>query len=535
MDWRQHWRIFYYNFILCVLSCHSLCSVCYIVMCNRRVRHMRVISCSVRYFTSYKTLDFDFTSKGLILLHGATGAGKSTLCDVIPWVLFGTTAKGGTVNEVLSWPGDEVTYGRLVVTSGVSQDVYEIVRIRGSKAKDNDLYFNIMSESVEQDKHRGKDLQDTQRLINNLLGMNADLYLSGAYFHEFSQTAQFFTTTAKNRRLICEQLVDLTLAKTLQTRLSDNKKATSKALEESNRQSETLDVEIRMLTRMEIAEKHRSEIWVKDKQARMDNYITLHDSWEINHAKKVAAAQSIQNTLGKQCPTCGTPIKNDAVSRPAVLTEVNPYLSRISDLEQEVNPYTKAFKDYSKEISDAKVARTNHDVEHNNIAIQFQDIELLQEVVDAYRSSSIVNAIQDIEDQTNALLTRYFDGEIRVDFSVEDADKLEVNITKDGNQASFTQLSKGQRCLLKLCFGASVMKAVQNHHGIKLEQVFFDEALSGLDETLKIKAFSMLEAISVDYESVFVVEHSAQMKECFLNKIEVELINGESVLSGQAQ
>src|SRR5271157_2409345 len=96
---------------------------------------MRVISAKIENFSSYKTLEFDFTKQGLTLIQGATGSGKSTLCDVIPWGLFGITSKGGTVNDVISWPGDKVTKVTLYLEN------VTIHRSRGPKPKDNDLNF----------------------------------------------------------------------------------------------------------------------------------------------------------------------------------------------------------------------------------------------------------------------------------------------------------------------------------------------------------------------------------------------------------
>ena len=104
----------------------------------------------------------------------------------------------------------------------------------------------------------------------------------------------------------------------------------------------------------------------------------------------------------------------------------------------------------------------------------------------------------------------------------------EVSIQKDGNEASFTQLSKGQRQILKLAFGCAVMKGVSNHKGIHFDQIFFDEALDGLDETMKSRAFHLLEELSIDHESVFVVEHSESLKSMFSNSYKVSLDNGES-------
>jgi DNA repair exonuclease SbcCD ATPase subunit len=105
---------------------------------------------------------------------------------------------------------------------------------------------------------------------------------------------------------------------------------------------------------------------------------------------------------------------------------------------------------------------------------------------------------------------------------------LEVGITKDGNQASFSQLSKGQRCMLKLCFGVAVMQAVQNHHGLSFNVAMFDEALDGLSDTLKMKAVRMLESLTPTYGSVFLVEHSETVKVLVDNKYNVELVNGAS-------
>ena len=133
---------------------------------------MRVIRAIAHNFGSYSVLDFDFTKKGLALISGPTGSGKSTLADIIPWALFGVTAKGGLADEVCSWNSDMPTSVALYL-----EDL-TIVRIRGGKTKSNDLYF--YESSHENDVHgnftRGKDLKDTQRLINQRLGITPETY-----------------------------------------------------------------------------------------------------------------------------------------------------------------------------------------------------------------------------------------------------------------------------------------------------------------------------------------------------------------------
>jgi len=471
---------------------------------------VRIISCSLENFASYKELNFDFSDQGLTLIQGATGSGKSTLCDVIPWVLFGKTAKGGAVDEVLSWPGNEVIDAMLFLE--LPSGHIQIGRQRGPKPKDNDLYY---IDGITKTPVRGKDLNDTQKLINSLLGIDADLYLAGAYFHEFSQTAQFFSTTAKNRRVICEQLVDLSLAKKLKERLIEKCKSVNTELNEVQQSQRELDSNLTMLKRLQEQEKTKASDWQIQHDKTQKYVISCYDKFEANRKK----------TISKKCTTCGTQLEHP---HEVVDSSTNPHLARLAELETEQNPYQGSVKDFSKEIKNNVDDTDMLEARAKDIKLELDDLELLQDVVSDYRSTSIINTIQGLEDSTNNLLSKHFDAEIKVSFSVEDADKLDVTIQKDGNVASFTQLSKGQRQILKLCFGLSVMQSVANHHGVKFDQIFLDEALDGLDDSMKLKALYMLRTIGQDYSSVFLVEHSETVKAMIDNKYQVELVNGES-------
>lgn len=465
---------------------------------------MKIISCSLQNFASYKELDFQFSNQGLTLIQGFTGSGKSTLCDAIPWVLFGTTAKGGPVSDVISWPGNEITKGTIQLEN------MSITRIRGPKAKDNDLIVTIGNEVV-----RGKDLNDTQKCLNHLLGIDADLYLAGAYFHEFSQTAQFFTTTAKNRRAICEQLVDLSLAKKLKEKLTEKCKSIDEELRQVLRQIATLESNTALLERLQVQENTKKSDWDRSHEKTVQYVLSCYEKFEANRIK----------TIHNKCSTCGTVLEHP---REFHDKSENPHHARLAEINAEINPHTSGAKDFSDDIANKRQDLENLKTLDSRIRLDLMDIELLQDVVGYYRSTSIKNTILDLETTTNKYLEAHFDSEIKVTLLVEDADKVDVTIHKDGNVCSYTQLSKGQRCLLKLCFGVSVMKAVQNHHGINFSQVFFDEALDGLDEKMKVKAYGLLQTISQGYESIFVVEHSSELKAMFTNRYEVELENGES-------
>lgn len=469
---------------------------------------MRVISCSVDNFASYKKLDFNLIDQGLSLVQGPTGAGKSTLCDILPWVAFGKTSKGGPVDEVRSWAPVGNTVGRVCIST--DKGFLNITRIRGS-TKDNDLYFYYDLGSTQ----RGKDLNDTQKLINNLLGVDYDLYLAGAYFHEFSQTAQFFTTTAKNRRAICEQLVDLSLATNLQLKIKDKDRHLRIAIGTIEEQIRTLDSNTQLLKRLQLTENTKAAKWDEEHVKTKDYTIKRYNDFEANRKKIVS----------KKCNSCGTVLEQP---KEIVDESTNPHLERLALLELETNPHTGAVKDYRTNINENLSDLELLDHNKSKFITELSDIEQLADVVADYRSTSIKNTVRSLETQTNQMLTAHFDAEIRVVLDVEQADKIDITISKDGNECSYTQLSKGQRCLLKLCFGVSVMRTVANHHGIKFSQIFFDEALDGLDDTLKVKAYSLLLTLSQEYESIFVVEHSEALKTMFPSSYTVQLVNGES-------
>ncbi len=493
---------------------------------------MRVISAKVSNFGSYKELEFDFTNQRLTLIQGLTGSGKSTLCDLIPWCLFGKTAKNGSVDEVLTWPGDEVTKVTLFLEN------VTIHRSRGSKPKDNDLMFWPADGKVI----RGKDLNDTQKLINSLLGIDIDLYLASSYFHEFSQTAQFFTTTAKNRRMICEQIVDLSLATKLQPLLADNKKSLAK---QANDLFTKISLQANTKLNLENTQRYeteRAKEWMSDHFKRKEAMEVKYDTFESNRTKNVKnaiMAYEIDLQTGKsakKCSGCGKPVEGNPNYENLYLknqiestkTAENPYLEQMANIESEVNPYANGVKDYTKQISESETKIQELTVQREAIMLEADDLDLLEDIVANYRSTSIINTIDQIQSQTNQLLTDHFDGEIKVLLEVNGADKLEVNVEKDGNKASFTQLSKGQRQMLKLCFGVAVMQAAANNSGVKLNQLWFDESLDGCDDSVKMKAIGLLETLSQYYDTIYVVEHSETVKAMIDNKYTVQLINGES-------
>lgn len=557
---------------------------------------MKILYCAVQNFASYKHLEFEFDGQGLALISGPTGSGKSTLCDVIPWVLFGRTAKGGSVDEVLTWGSLEPTEGQITIKLSNNKHI-QVSRVRTQKSQD--LYY----ETDSADRKRGKDIPDTQNLINNLLGMDFNLYLSGAYFHEFSQTAQFFTTTAKVRRQITEQIVDLSLAKKLTENMSEYKREVKKEQAKLVEQVNVTTQNIEYISQNLTLETSRATKWainlgkkLVDLKAKSKDFIeTQIKVFEAEltryYEKKLELEASLkeleldvtpQTEIDKRkadletrrsgcqkviCSECGN-IKNrdkemlfvkeeyaikqlEAEREQKLIAYIasmrnyerfseqepqkpvdkeNPYIEQIEGLNKEVNPHLEGINTIKNDIDFKTIELKYIKEELQDFTQEYDDLELLLQVTDDFRKILVKNTIVSLETSTNKILINHFDAEIRIAFSADDADKLDVSIWKDGNICSFTQLSKGQRQLLKLSFGISVMRAVANHHGIRFNSIFLDEALDGLDEVLKVKAYGLLQTLEQEYDSVFVVEHSNELKSLFTKQFKVSLENGNSVI-----
>ncbi len=245
---------------------------------------MKLGKLSILNFGSYPHFSMDFSNLGLSLLYGNTGSGKSTVMDMSSWVLFGATAKDGSVDDVRSWQTpDEVTSG--VQEVELPSGKITITRIRGSTGK-NDLYWN---EGESDEKKRGKDITETQKLLEQRLGVDADTYIMAAYFHEFSPAGSFFVSKAKDRRALFERIAHLELPKKIADGASEERKAAKASLEAAEKKR------ARTLGQIEEIENSRRNT--------ADSII----SWDEDHAAELVAIQyAADNFVQYQAKTCAT-------------------------------------------------------------------------------------------------------------------------------------------------------------------------------------------------------------------------------------
>lgn len=265
---------------------------------------MRLTKCIAKNFGSFRDLEFDFEALDLSLIAGDTGAGKSTISDLPTWILFGVTSKGGAADDVKKWGAVEPTSASLSVelpTGGLT-----VTRTRG-KPSQNDLYFTHANDP--DNKVRGKDAIETQKMLNQHLGIDAELYNLVGGFTQFSESDAFFTTKPSQRRETLERISDLALPVLLATRSSEARKIVKRDLEnaEARANSESGRL-VQMRTQLtsnidaQAAWKahHASELlqvqarvieWHNALQRRVLEAQAKSDSWTSEHATRRNALQ----------------------------------------------------------------------------------------------------------------------------------------------------------------------------------------------------------------------------------------------------
>lgn len=529
---------------------------------------MKLLKAEVTNFGSYESLSFDFKDQGLALVHGATGSGKSTLQDIPCWILFGVTAKDGSVDDVKSWTSGNPlpTSGKLTLEAK-DGDFLRVTRIRG-KPSQNDLYWEDYSGLV----HRGKDITETQALLNIRLGIDPYVYIMASYYNEFSPTGSFFTAKASDRRQLFENLANLELPIKLLERISFEKKEGRKAIISVTSQLDKSTGIFEQLQRTKINSERDAQLWSEAQKRILEELeiksekFTEEKEYKIQVAELKAERYEVfrQSNIerytkdldrkisrfkeDKVCQSCGDIREKDALElleiqddfsslidrekslpnpflneKDSAVLQQNPYKERIDFEKSKLNPWSTNVINLDNQI--AKTMAQNNDLKStlDELNHRLSGLTRLQDLTSVLRASLLKNVINEIQMETNRYLETHFDSELRVQFNLDESDNLEIMIFKNAYECVYRQLSKGQRGLLKLCFSVATMKMAANRVGVHFNSLLFDEALDGMDSMLKTKAFNLFEELSKFHETVLVIEHSNELQNLFDKQYHVTL------------
>ena len=426
--------------------------------------------------------------------------------------------------------------------------------------------------------YRGKDITETQDLLEKRLGITKDLYIAGAYYNEFSPSGLFFTSKAKDRRELLEKIADLSFPVKLLEGTQNERKRIKKIILETIEDYNKKRGKLEQLEDSAAFDKQDAKRWSEDQKARIEKAKIRSEKFEETKAKRIkefrtlddefavlkirgikkaildlAEAQIVLDNNKAKCNVCGQENASYALALLAkqssemhlnkLESNVSPYFSKIietltiqnteksliEELEAEKNPFEPKLDKYKELITELNIETTRLDTEVKALNKRKYALEYLVDLSLKLRSLILKQSIKRIENETNRYLSIYFDSEISVQFILQDlSDDLDVLIKKDGHECVYRQLSKGQRGLLKLCFSICIMEAASNRSGIHFDTLCFDESLDGLDGDLKTKAFRLFQELSLKHDTVLVIDHAEELKSLFDSKYTVSLCSNGS-------
>lgn len=152
---------------------------------------------------SWQVLNYDIKT-GISQITGfnyddntSEGSGKSSIPNILCWVLYGRIPKDAKIDEVVR-NGCKGGWGLVELENGTC-----IYRGRGP----NDLYI---APADREERIKGKDAKETQLLINKLVGLNFEAFCQTIYFAQ-NYPNKFISSNETDKAAILSEIQDLTV------------------------------------------------------------------------------------------------------------------------------------------------------------------------------------------------------------------------------------------------------------------------------------------------------------------------------------
>ena len=157
----------------------------------------------IRGFLSYREpAEIDFTPITLACISGPNGAGKSSLLDAITWALFGQARRRD--DALINLASDEAL---VHLEFAYEENIYRVRRTK-ARGKSARLEFAIRQPDGEWKLLSERQMRETQRLIEQTLRMDYDLFVNASFFLQ-NQADHFARLSPARRKEVLGQILGL--------------------------------------------------------------------------------------------------------------------------------------------------------------------------------------------------------------------------------------------------------------------------------------------------------------------------------------
>lgn len=229
-------------------------------------------------------------------------------------------------------------------------------------------------------------------------------------------------------------------------------------------------------------------------------------------------------------------------SAKSLASQGNDQMSTAKMLESQANPYTDAVSRDRKEVDTTKSEISELD---ETLSSASDSLDILRFWERAYSNQGIKSLVLDditpfLNRRANRYLTALTDGSIEVNFSTQTTlrngqkrDKFAIEVTnRDGGQ-EYTANSGGERKRIDLAINLAMQDLVASRGTKKLNIAIFDEAFDALDQEGIERVVALLQSLSSEKSSIFVISHNEYLKSYFDEVITIVKHDGCSTLLEQ--
>jgi exonuclease SbcC len=172
-----------------------------------------------------------------------------------------------------------------------------------------------------------------------------------------------------------------------------------------------------------------------------------------------------------------------------------------------------------------------------------KEIDLHKELVNAFSKDGIQaiiieNAIPEIENYANQLITQMTEGRMNIKFSTIKANRsnenisetLDIYISDELGTRNYEMYSGGEAFRVNFAIRLALSKMLAKRAGTKLKTLVIDEGFGTQDSKGISKLIEAINLVKKDFEKIIIITHINDLKEAFNDRIEVyKTIHGSEI------
>lgn len=231
------------------------------------------------------------------------------------------------------------------------------------------------------------------------------------------------------------------------------------------------------------------------------------------------------------------------------VTELETETAGLAALNQQLNQASNKQneKERAYRLARDKVASVNQQLAH--IAYQAKErtkkeeqLQHVRETLGIYKELQLAfgkkgvqallieNAIPEIEDEANRLLTRMTDGRMNIRFETQRETKsgdstietLDIRIADEIGTRNYEMYSGGEAFRINFAIRVAISKILARRAGARLQTLVLDEGFGTQDIQGRERLVEAINAIQNDFEKIIVITHIDELKDAFPARIDVK-------------